>query len=175
MDAIVWVAAILGTAGILTSAFIYLVPTRPSWNTVHTPFDFLLSVAVVGSTAAPLLSWVSLSIATLHFYATLFVTAHYREISTLVSDSAAALWLANQGIRLLRASVVRLFLKSVQLVRFSIRRSCALFWRPDSASSPQVVCAGSTDNTFLSAAQSSLGFYSHSISSSSRLFRSIWP
>jgi formate dehydrogenase iron-sulfur subunit len=44
-----------GIAGILASAYIYLVPARPAWNTPHTPIDFLLSSAVLGSAAAPLL------------------------------------------------------------------------------------------------------------------------
>jgi DMSO reductase anchor subunit len=45
----------LGVAGILASAYIYLVPARPAWNTPHTPADFLLSSALLGSAAAPLL------------------------------------------------------------------------------------------------------------------------
>jgi DMSO reductase anchor subunit len=50
-----FLAPMLGIAGILTSAFIYLVPARPAWNTPHTPIDFLLSSALLGSAAAPLL------------------------------------------------------------------------------------------------------------------------
>src|SRR6266702_2179823 len=48
-------APMLGIAGILASAYIYLVPARPAWNTPHTPVDFLLSSALLGSAAAPLL------------------------------------------------------------------------------------------------------------------------
>jgi DMSO reductase anchor subunit len=48
-------APTLGIAGILASAYIYLVPARPAWNTPHTPIDFLLSAALLGSAAAPLL------------------------------------------------------------------------------------------------------------------------
>jgi formate dehydrogenase iron-sulfur subunit len=48
-------APTFGIAGILASAYIYLVPARPAWNTPHTPIDFLLSSAVLGSAAAPLL------------------------------------------------------------------------------------------------------------------------
>jgi formate dehydrogenase iron-sulfur subunit len=44
-----------GVAGILASAYIYLVPARPAWNTPHTPIDFLLSSAMLGSAAVPLL------------------------------------------------------------------------------------------------------------------------
>ena len=44
------IAAALGIAGIVASSFIYLVPARPSWNMVHTPIDFLLSAALIGTT-----------------------------------------------------------------------------------------------------------------------------
>jgi formate dehydrogenase iron-sulfur subunit len=49
------VAPIMGIAGILASAYIYLVPARPAWNMLHTPADFLLSAAILGSATAPLL------------------------------------------------------------------------------------------------------------------------
>lgn len=45
----------LGIAGIVASARIYLVPARPAWNMQHTPIDFLLSAAVLGCAAMPLL------------------------------------------------------------------------------------------------------------------------
>lgn len=48
-------APTFGIAGIFASAYIYLVPARPAWNTLHTPIDFILSSAVLGSAAAPLL------------------------------------------------------------------------------------------------------------------------
>ncbi len=40
--------ALLGLAGITASAFIYLVPARPAWNTKHTPLDFHLTAWVLG-------------------------------------------------------------------------------------------------------------------------------
>ena len=43
------VAAVFGTLGTLASAYIYLVPARPSWNMLHTPADFLLSAGLIGS------------------------------------------------------------------------------------------------------------------------------
>jgi DMSO reductase iron-sulfur subunit len=49
------IAPTFGIAGILASAYIYLVPARPAWNTPHTPIDFILSSAVLGSAAAPIL------------------------------------------------------------------------------------------------------------------------
>ena len=50
-----WIAPTLGFAGILASAFIYTVPARPAWNTLHTPVDFVLSALVLGTAAAPVL------------------------------------------------------------------------------------------------------------------------
>lgn len=48
-------APALGIAGIVASAYIYLVPARPAWNMLHTPIDFLLSAVLLGSASAPLL------------------------------------------------------------------------------------------------------------------------
>jgi formate dehydrogenase iron-sulfur subunit len=42
------VTALLGAAGITASAFIYLVPARPSWNTKFTITDFFLTGALLG-------------------------------------------------------------------------------------------------------------------------------
>jgi formate dehydrogenase iron-sulfur subunit len=44
-----WMAGVLGIAGTVASACIYLVPARPSWNMLHTPVDFLLSAGFLGS------------------------------------------------------------------------------------------------------------------------------
>jgi Fe-S-cluster-containing dehydrogenase component len=41
-------AALLGLAGITASAFIYLVPARPAWNSKHTPLDFHLTAWLLG-------------------------------------------------------------------------------------------------------------------------------
>jgi len=40
--------ALLGVGGIVCSAFIYLVPARPSWNMRYTPIEFLLTAAALG-------------------------------------------------------------------------------------------------------------------------------
>jgi DMSO reductase iron-sulfur subunit len=50
-----FLAPTLGIAGLFASACIYLVPARPAWNTNHTSIDFLLSSAVLGCAAMPLL------------------------------------------------------------------------------------------------------------------------
>ena len=36
--------SIFGIVGVLTSARIYLVPARPAWNTIHTPFGLSLEL-----------------------------------------------------------------------------------------------------------------------------------
>jgi DMSO reductase iron-sulfur subunit len=111
LDAAVWPAATLGIAGILASAFIYLVPARPAWNIVHTPLDFLLSAAVIGSAFAPLVdrvsSWI-VALPSLHRYFTPRPPVNF-SIWPLVC--AAILWLVNQGVRLLRLHRAKLFEK----------------------------------------------------------------
>ena len=62
-------APAFGIAGILASAYIYLVPARPAWNTPHTPIDFLLSSAVLGSAAAPILISATNSLGGFHAFA----------------------------------------------------------------------------------------------------------
>lgn len=42
------VTALFGLAGVTASAFIYLVPARPAWNSKHTLAEFLLTAAQLG-------------------------------------------------------------------------------------------------------------------------------
>ncbi len=49
-------AAVFGVLGTLASAAIYLVRARPAWNTVHTPADFVLTAALLGSLLATALA-----------------------------------------------------------------------------------------------------------------------
>lgn len=104
-----WLAAALGVVGVLASAMIYLVRARPAWNMSHTPLDFLFSAAVVGFTSAPLLSKAVSSMTAL---------PHLRHFSLPPANfpawpvvCAAVLWLANQGLRLLRLKRSELFEK----------------------------------------------------------------
>ncbi|MDP9038605.1 MAG: dimethyl sulfoxide reductase anchor subunit [Acidobacteriota bacterium] len=83
---------VFGLSGILASAYIYLVPARPAWNTVHTPIDFLLSAALLGAAAAPLLTLVD-----------------HRTAPLWPLPTAALLWIANQCIRALRLHRSRLY------------------------------------------------------------------
>ncbi|MGI4829561.1 MAG: DmsC/YnfH family molybdoenzyme membrane anchor subunit [Janthinobacterium lividum] len=45
-------AIVFGLLGTLASAYIYLVKARPAWDMVHTPIDFLLSAALIGTAMA---------------------------------------------------------------------------------------------------------------------------
>jgi len=40
--------AVIGAAGLVASAYIYMVPARPAWNTPRTPVSFLTTAAVLG-------------------------------------------------------------------------------------------------------------------------------
>ena len=93
--------SVVGIAGILASARIYLVPARPAWNSVHTPLDFLLSSAVLGCAATPLL---------LHIAAVLYSFPVLRAFSVEPNRSSSlkpllicsALWMINHIVRTIR-------------------------------------------------------------------------
>jgi formate dehydrogenase iron-sulfur subunit len=82
VTALSWLTAILGLLGTLASAAIYLVRARPAWNTAHTPLDFLLSGALLGSLLA----------------GALLGNPHDGPLVVLTAGT----WLANQGWRALR-------------------------------------------------------------------------
>jgi len=88
------VGALLGVAGTTASAFIYLVPARPSWNMVHTPIDFLLSVFLLGSVLP----------AVLHGILSMILPTQTLSVSYPLWPvvAAASLWSLNQAIRLVR-------------------------------------------------------------------------
>jgi DMSO reductase anchor subunit len=102
-----WLAAVLGVAGTVASAFIYLVPARPAWNMAHTPLDFLLSMAMLGAATFPLIvRAANLVAATVSGHVpgawkTLLPHTH-AHMPTWIFSLTAALWLANQGIRYVR-------------------------------------------------------------------------
>jgi DMSO reductase anchor subunit len=45
---VLWTTAAMGVAGVVSSARIYMLPSRPVWNTRFTLVDFLLTAAVLG-------------------------------------------------------------------------------------------------------------------------------
>jgi DMSO reductase anchor subunit len=104
-----WAAAAFGVAGVIASAFIYLVPARPAWNLIHTPLDFLFSAAVIGSVSEPLLSWIASSVADLPLLRGVVLPGMTASVPRWTVTTASALWLANQTIRLLRLKQGALF------------------------------------------------------------------
>src|ERR1035437_4274624 len=88
------ITAALGVAGIVASAFIYLVPARPAWNMLPTPIDFLLSAVLIGTTLPSvligMLSWI--------------FPAHSLPVSLHIWPAAVAslFWITNQTTRLVR-------------------------------------------------------------------------
>jgi DMSO reductase anchor subunit len=72
--------AVLGILATIASACIYLVSARPSWNTSHTPIDFLLTAALLGSLA----------------------TGAFGKPMVIVSLISATAWIANHGVRVFR-------------------------------------------------------------------------
>ena len=107
--AIGWTAALLGVGGTVCSAYIYLVPARPAWNMIHTPLDFLLTTALLGSLLANVLqvagSWVE-GLACAHSLCFLYPAVSFPIYPVLLS---AALWFLNQVVRRVRLSFSRLF------------------------------------------------------------------
>lgn len=75
--------AILGAAGITASAFIYLVPARPSWNTKFTISDFFLTASLLGPLFAAAIG------------------AAQGRVLTLIGVGAASAQLLNQTLRFL--------------------------------------------------------------------------
>jgi DMSO reductase iron-sulfur subunit len=102
VPALDWSAAILGLAGTLASAAIYLVRARPAWNTVHTPIDFVLTAALLGSLLGVLLEEGSRLLPVPSAFR-IAPDAFYRPSygAWLVAIATAA-WLVNQGVRALR-------------------------------------------------------------------------
>jgi len=109
LQAIGWTAAVLGVAGTVCSAYIYLVPARPAWNMIHTPLDFLLTAALLGSLLASVLQAASGWVAVLPLAQSLSLphsSGSFRFYPVLIS---AALWFLNQVVRRVRLSFSRLF------------------------------------------------------------------
>ncbi len=99
-----WSAALLGVAGTIASAFIYLVPARPAWNMIHTPIDFLLSAALFGSILPVVLEMVASVFAPVRGGSD--IAGVFPVWPMLVS---VTLWIANQSIRLVRLNRSHLF------------------------------------------------------------------
>lgn len=105
LQCVAWISVAFGVAGTIASAFIYLVPARPAWNMIHTPVDFLLSAALIGSTVLPVLAMIASWLAPVHsaYFAT---NSGYPLWPILLST---LLWLVNQISRLIRLNTSRQF------------------------------------------------------------------
>ena len=128
-----WIAALFGVAGTIASAFIYLVPARPAWNMVHTPIDFVLSGALIGSTLPLCLTWIAQQISQLTIFHTMQFSASISSMPTWPTAIATVLFIANQAIRLVRLSSSKLFeeratagLLNTQNIRPAVYASFAL-------------------------------------------------
>lgn len=101
-------APTLGIAGILASAYIYLVPARPAWNMLHTPVDFLLSAVMLGSAAAPLLLR---STSALHRLPQLhsFALSSHAPYPFWPLILSSGLWMINHIVRVVRLNISVLY------------------------------------------------------------------
>jgi DMSO reductase iron-sulfur subunit len=98
LRALQYIAPALGGAGILASARIYLVPARPAWNTRYTPMDFLLSSAVLGCAAGPVLNQITSILHTFPYLDSLIVKEpHQASIWPMIF--VAGLWITNHILR----------------------------------------------------------------------------
>lgn len=104
-----WTAGFFGVAGTIASAFIYLVPARPAWNMVHTPIDFILSGAMIGSVLPLCVNWADQHIARLHLLRGLNVFSSFASFPVWPGVLFAILWMVNHAVRLVRLNVSSVF------------------------------------------------------------------
>lgn len=165
-------ASILGVAGTLASAMIYLVQARPSWNLKHTPIDFIVTAGLLGALLTAAFN-----------AAASFVTlpAPFHEVPSAMSPlvlpivaASAALWIANQGTRILglRASPVFERRASFNLVASSRFRMHAWASLLLVAVAPLLLLTGLP---IAATACEFLAFCSRATCFSSPLCRSTWP
>ena len=124
-------AAVFGALGTLASAYIYLVPARPSWNMVHTPIDFVLSAALLGAVLPAVLEQPGEAVASLLIRLPLphglhlsfvHVSVHFSALPVLV---LAGLWLANQVVKLVRLHASAQFERHAS---FNLLRGEGMWW-----------------------------------------------
>jgi DMSO reductase iron-sulfur subunit len=109
LDVLGWIAAFFGVAGTIASAFIYLVPARPAWNMIHTPIDFVLSGALIGSVLPASLCWIAQHLADFPLMRSLELSPSFNAIPAWPTGIVAALWIANHATRLVRLNFSSLF------------------------------------------------------------------
>lgn len=94
-----YITPLVGVAGILASARIYLVPARPAWNTQHTPADFLLSSAVLGCAATPILNQITLVFHQRSLFNLPSTACEFHEITVWPLIATTGLWMMNHIVR----------------------------------------------------------------------------
>lgn len=104
-----WAAAFFGVAGTIASAFIYLVPARPAWNMLHTPIDFILSGALIGSVLPACLVRIALHVAQWYVLGPLHLLSSAAPIPAWIAAIVAILWSANHAVRLARLHFSKVF------------------------------------------------------------------
>jgi formate dehydrogenase iron-sulfur subunit len=104
-----WTAAFFGIAGTIASAFIYLVPARPAWNMAHTPIDFILSGALIGSILPVCLNWMAQHVAQFHVLQALKLPVTVNAFPVWPAVIMATLWMTNHGVRLVRLNFSDVF------------------------------------------------------------------
>ena len=104
-----WTAAVLGLAGTVASAYIYLVPARPSWNMKHTPVDFVLTASFLGALLSTVLCNMPQSSIVLALLREPSAALVGVRLQTELAGIAAAAWLLNQMVRLYRLQRSPLF------------------------------------------------------------------
>jgi DMSO reductase iron-sulfur subunit len=109
LHAIGWTAAAFGVGGTICSAYIYLVPARPAWNMIHTPIDFLLTTALLGSLLSSVLNAVSILLHPWFCAHAVCFAQGEPSVTYKVALMSAGLWCANQLTRRVRLSFSRLF------------------------------------------------------------------
>ena len=102
MNVLKLAAPLIGIAGLLASARIYLVPARPAWNMQHTPIDFLLSAGVLGCAAMPLLLLVTSVIQSLPQLQVLKIGTTGTSFPVWPLIFCSAFWMLNHIVRAIR-------------------------------------------------------------------------
>jgi DMSO reductase iron-sulfur subunit len=102
-------AVAFGILGTIASAYIYLVPARPSWNMLHTPAEFLLSCGMLGLVFAAVLDRIAAVLVSPLLRLGLHL--HHAAIHIPIAPLPAlcALWLANAVCKLARLRSSKLF------------------------------------------------------------------
>ena len=104
-----WFTALFGISGTICSAYIYLVPARPAWNMIHTPLDFLITTALLGSLLPFPLQIVSHWVEAVAYAHSLFLPGNAVSPHIDLLLAASALWFLNQGVRRIRLGFSRIF------------------------------------------------------------------